>query len=143
MVVTKEETENLVKVFIDIHNDILQVTGQRSNPELHEEVPAGGESGVRDPGGLHVLAYKILSLESDPTKITADVATEALYDIATKHYFWDGNKRTAYVIAKTILLREDMVLLPIYKDALEFIIRVADKKIPKKEIKTWIEGMIL
>ncbi len=130
MVVTKEETETLVQTIIKIHNDIVSAT--------QKDIPSGGEPGVRDEGGLHVLSYKILSLinrKADPIEIGAEI----LQDAAARHYFWDGNKRTAYVLAKTFMLQNGLELKPDYEKTVDFIVDVANKKANKSEIRKWIQ----
>ncbi|MBI4177253.1 MAG: type II toxin-antitoxin system death-on-curing family toxin [Candidatus Aenigmarchaeota archaeon] len=130
MVVTKEETELLVQEITKIHNDIIFAT--------QKDLPSGGEPGVRDEGGLHSLAYRILSMierKADPISLGATI----LEDIAIRHYFWDGNKRTAYVLAKTLMLQNGLELKPDYEKAVDFVVKVADKKANKAEIRKWIQ----
>ncbi len=138
MVVTKEETEDTVKFLIEIHNDILSATSN-SLPitflEFNKELPTGGEPGVRDSAGLYMLAYKILSFKERLPRPIEELAAELLYDVARNHYFWDGNKRTAYVMAKLFMFP---LLKPDYKNAVEFIIKVADKKANKAQIRKWL-----
>lgn len=137
MVVTKEGTDLLAKTIEEIHSDIVSTTVS----EVHEKykyLPTGGEPGTREEGGLHVLAYKILSMKEKKT-YAASLGAEVLYDMATKHYFWDGNKRTAYVMAKTLMSINGLELRPNYEDALEFIVNVAAKKINKSALLEWIK----
>ncbi len=130
MIVTKEETEFLVQTITKIHNDIITAT--------QKYLPSGGEPGVRDEGGLHSLAYRILSMierNADPISL----GTAILEDVAVRHYFWDGNKRTSYVLAKTMMLQNGLELKPDYEKAVDFIVKVADKKANKAEIRKWIQ----
>lgn len=130
MAVTKEETELLVQTITKIHNDIISAT--------QENMPSGGEPGVRDEGGLHSLAYRILSMterKTDPVSLGATL----LEDVAVRHYFWNGSKRTAYVLAKTLMLQNGLELKPDYEKAVDFIVKVADKKANKSEIRKWVQ----
>ncbi|MBI1972342.1 MAG: type II toxin-antitoxin system death-on-curing family toxin [Candidatus Aenigmarchaeota archaeon] len=130
MVVTKEETEDMVKIIVAIHEDIISAT--------QKDLTSGGEPGVRDEGGLHSLAYRILSMterKADPVSLGAAI----LEDVATRHYFWDGNKRTAYVLSKTFMLQNGLELKPDYEKAVDFIVKVADKKANKAETRKWIQ----
>ncbi len=130
MVVTKKETEVMVQTIVKIHNDIIYAT--------QKDLPSGGEPGVRDEGGLYSLAYRILSMterNADPVSLGAAI----IEDIATRHYFWDGNKRTAYVLAKTLMLQSGLELKPDYEKAVDFIVKMADKKANKAEIRKWVQ----
>ncbi len=130
MAVTKEETELLVQEITKIHNDIISAT--------QKDLPSGGELGVRDEGGLHSLAYRILYMtekKAGPVSLGAAI----LEYIAVRHYFWDGNKRTAYVLSKTFMLQNGLELKPNYEKAVNFIVKVADKKANKAEIRNWIQ----
>jgi len=57
----------------------------------------GGEPGIRDPATLSFIVEAI-NYETDPFR----KAAQALF-LADRHPFWDGQKRTAFELADTIL----------------------------------------
>jgi death-on-curing protein len=67
--------------------------------QIHDYIIAktGGEPGIRDPGTLYFLVDAI-NCESDVIR----KAALALF-LAYHHPFWDGQKRTAFELADTLL----------------------------------------
>ena len=64
--------------------------------------------------------------------------TAVIYNLlATRHYFVDGNKRTAHVTAQTWLLSSGYEFRVPYEEAVPFIISIAREK-PIKEIEEWV-----
>ncbi len=112
--------------------------------ETHQKIIAlsGGEQGIRDEGGLYFSASSILNYMGRnilmPTKIGAYIFAE----FARKHPFMDGNKRTSYVFAKMIMLVSRCYLKVNYKEAVPFIIKVAEyeSKVKLEEIKRWFDN---
>lgn len=111
---------------INIHNTIINLSG--------------GENGVRDEGGIYNSVYKLLNYQYKNQNNPENIGAFALNEFATRHYFTDGNKRTAYAIAKIFMLINKCHLKIQYKEATKFIIKVAEynSKITLKEIKKWI-----
>jgi len=68
--------------------------------EIHQDIISrfGGTNGVLNLGTLDYLVYRA-SRETDPYRRAAPV----LYHIGVRHPFIDGNKRTAFMVADTIL----------------------------------------
>lgn len=110
-----------------IHNKIIECSG--------------GEKGVRDSGGLYNSLYKIFKYQlkriTDPSSVGAFVYEE----LARRHHFSDGNKRTAHSYAKIVLFEMGFHLKVGYKEATPFIIKVAEYKsnVSFNEIKNWIQ----
>ena len=65
-------------------------------------------------------------------------------DLAKKHYFVDGNKRTAYIFTKILLINQGFHLSLNYKNSVDFILKIARYKNPKtkREIESWIKKYI-
>ncbi len=97
--------------------------------------------GIRDEGGLYQSVYKILKSRikyaNDPFSLAAFVYQE----IARKHHFVDGNKRTAHVYAKLMLYLSGYVFKLEYKLATLFIMKIAEhnSQVTFQEIKEWAE----
>ncbi len=121
----------------------LAIKYQEAMLKIHEQIIkiSGGEQGVRDEGGIYFSVYSILNhtnkRQGDPLSLGAFILNE----FARKHHFSDGNKRSAFVFAKTFMLVNRCHLQVEYEDAVDFIIRVAEykSKISFNEIKIWLE----
>ena len=63
---------------------------------LHIQIieKSGGEQGIRDEGGLFHSLYKVLQKVKTEKIIPSAIAAFAYKEIARKHHFMDGNKRT-------------------------------------------------
>lgn len=124
--ITKETVEREKGLIIKINRKVIK--------------SSGGELGIRDEGGIHNSAYKVLiMLENleDPFRIAAIIYNE----IATRHHFMDGNKRTAHIYAKLMLFHLRYYLNLNYEDAIKFIIQIANHDNPKsiEEIEKWLK----
>ena len=74
--------------------------------KIHDRIitSTGGELGVRDEGGVYNSTYKLLGHQYKHQKDPESIGAFALNEFAKKHHFIDGNKRTAYAIAKIFML---------------------------------------
>jgi death-on-curing protein len=125
MEVSKYDVETFKEMIVGIHNLIIDVSG--------------GEKGVRDEGGLEHAIFSILSF-GDKQKNAIKLATKTYLLFAKRHYFVDGNKRTAHIIAKVLLGLFGRLHLKIhYKDAVKFIVDIAYDKKTEKDIIKWIK----
>ena len=122
---TKKDIEKYANMIRRVHEVIIEHSGGHSKE-------------VRDEGCLFHSAYKIkkyLMKTKNPYKVGAYVYCE----IAPKQIFFDGNKRTAHMMATIHMLERGLYLEPFYKDAVKFIIKIADNEKTKKEVEQWIE----
>ena len=135
MVAKKEVSKDLLESI----NDLILT--------LHERIikQSGGTNGVRDNGGLYHSIHKILlyqeEIADDPISLGAFVYEE----LARRHHFYDGNKRTAHVFAKIMLFLSGYHLKIEYQEAVKFIIEIAKdhSKVSTTEIKRWINKHII
>ncbi len=109
--------------------------------ELHELIirDTGGLEGVRDKGGLYHSSWKIterMNKNDDPFS----VASFMFHELAKRHHFNDGNKRTAYCSVKEYLFLWSLHFKLEYSPALLFITDIAKHENSKtlKEIEIWI-----
>ncbi len=63
----------------------------------------GGPVGVRDAGAVESALARPQNLAAYGTPDAADLAAAYAYGLARNHGFVDGNKRTAWVIARVFL----------------------------------------
>ncbi|MFZ3077672.1 MAG: type II toxin-antitoxin system death-on-curing family toxin [Candidatus Aenigmatarchaeota archaeon] len=115
------------ETIINIHNTIIKLSG--------------GATGIRDEGGIYNSTYKLLVHQTSSQKYPESIGAFALNEFAKRHYFVDGNKRTAYAIAKIFMLINNCHLKIQYKEATDFILEVAkyESKITFEEIREWIK----
>jgi death-on-curing protein len=99
------------ETFINIHNRIIEISG--------------GEKGIREEGGIYNSTYKLLNHQHKNQRNPTSIGAFALNEFARRHFFVDGNKRTAYAIAKIFMLINKCHLKINYQEATQFILEVA------------------
>jgi len=130
IIIPKEFIEQYYERLIHIHEKIIKETE--------------GEQGVRDEGGLYHSIYKIARYQAvnkyDPSKVGALIYKE----LARKHHFFDGNKRTAHVYAKLAIFLMNFHFKLDYEEALPKLLRIAKYKsdMSFNDIKNWIGSHI-
>lgn len=125
--VSKLIVEKISETIINVHNAIIKLSG--------------GEIGVRDEGGIHNSTYKLLNNQNKNKKNPTVLGAFILNEFARRHYFIDGNKRTAYATAKIFMLVNGCHLKTEYSESASFIIKIAEynSKITFEEIKKWLD----
>lgn len=124
--VSKEFVLKMKETITKIHNTIIKLSG--------------GEFGIRDDGGIYNSTYKLLNHQYKNQRNPISIGAFALNEFAKRHYFTDGNKRTAYAIAKIFMLINGCHLRVQYKEATPFILDIAKYESPVEfeEIKRWL-----
>ena len=115
-------------IVVEIHNRLIKATG--------------GNYGLRDKGLLESALYSPLATFGGED-LYFDIFTKVavlLYQIANNHPFIDGNKRTAFVIAITILALNGYNFDAKQEDIVNFMLKVAQGKANKIEIEIWIKN---
>ena len=131
--------ERISKDFIEEIDDLII--------KLHDGIitQSGGTYGIRDKGGLYHSIHKILFCQEVNSNDPVLVSTFVYEELARRHHFNDGNKRTAHAFAKIVLFLFGFHLKIEYKDAVKFIIEIAkfESEVSTKEIKDWIKKHII
>ena len=97
----------------------------------------GGPVGVRDPSALEsALARPRNQWAYGETDLCALAAAYA-FGIARNHPFTDGNKRTAWVLARLFLALNDVPLAFRPEDAIEMALRLAAGELTEDEVAAW------
>lgn len=124
---SKQFVLNLQETIIGIHNAIIKLSG--------------GEKGIRDDGGLYNSTYRLINHQARYQNNPLSIGTFILHEFARRHHFNDGNKRTAYVLAKIFMLINRCHLNPEYSDATDFMLNVAkyESKVTFEDIQKWIK----
>jgi len=101
---------------------------------------SGGSKGIRDRAILESAIYRPFQtfdgneLYPDPK----DKAAAIFESIISNHPFIDGNKRTAYVLMRLILLEHNLTVRATENEKYDFVIKAASGKFTFEEIKAWI-----
>ncbi|MFY0654674.1 MAG: type II toxin-antitoxin system death-on-curing family toxin [Cyclobacteriaceae bacterium] len=101
----------------------------------------GGFDGVRDEELLDSALNRPFQTfdgkELYPTPI--DKAAAILESIVKNHPFTDGNKRTGYVLARLLLLNEQLDIDAAQKQKYQFVISISTGELSFDQIKEWLE----
>jgi death on curing protein len=97
----------------------------------------GGGSGVRDAVMLEsALARPVNSSgygQDDPCALAAAYA----FGVARNHPFVDGNKRTAWVLARVFLMLNGMTIAFAPEDAIRIMLALAAGDLSEQELADW------
>ncbi|HCZ37185.1 MAG TPA: type II toxin-antitoxin system death-on-curing family toxin [Cytophagales bacterium] len=102
----------------------------------------GGAKGIRDKGILESAIARPFQtfdgkeLYPDPV----DKAAAIFESIVSNHPFIDGNKRTAYVLMRLILKRNQLDIEVDQDFKYDFVIKAAKGELTFDKIKTWIRN---
>jgi len=111
---------------------------------IHEEQLAehGGPAGVRDAGAfLSALARpENLAAYGDPD--AASLAAAYAFGVARNHPFVDGNKRTAWVLARLFLEKNGLVLRFKQAEAVVVMLSLAAGDLAEDELAAWFRERI-
>lgn len=97
----------------------------------------GGLPGTRDPGAVESALARPKNLVTYGEPDAAALAAAYAYGIARNHGFSDGNKRTAWVVARLFLADNRYRLRFDAADAVRTIEAVASGTLPEEELVTW------
>jgi death-on-curing protein len=111
---------------------------------IHEEQIAehGGLAGVRDLALLLSALARPQNLAAYGSPDVADLAASYAVGVARNHAFLDGNKRTAWVVAETFLLKNGYELIARDQDGVTTMLAVAEGTMPEQEFALWLRTYI-
>jgi death on curing protein len=114
--------------------------GEVSVFAIHDEQIAehGGLTGVRDTALLLSALARPQNVEAYGNPDVADLAAAYAFGIARNHPFLDGNKRTAWVVAETFLLKNGYELIASDGDGVRTMLEVADGSMPEPDFAAWL-----
>lgn len=102
----------------------------------------GGLAGVRDMPLLQSALARHQNLEAYENPDIADLAAAYAVGIARNHAFLDGNKRTAWVVTETFLLKNGYQLIASDRDGVMTMLAVADGTMSEPELAIWVRTYI-
>lgn len=104
----------------------------------------GGSKGIRDNGSLESAINRPFATfdNQDLYPNPSDKAAAILESILINHPFVDGNKRTAYVLMKLILLDNGLDIVADQDDKFKMVISASTGDMRFDDIKNWIESRL-
>lgn len=101
----------------------------------------GGGAGVRDPGRIDAaLARPPMIAAYEPEADVARLAAAYAHGIAKGHPFVDGNKRTAWVAARTFLILNGYRLTASMDDRYERMLALAAGTMTEDTFAEWLRA---
>jgi death-on-curing protein len=102
----------------------------------------GGGAGLRDAGLLSSALARPDNLAAYGDPDAADLAAAYAFGIAKNHPFVDGNKRTAWVVARLFLALNGVQLAFSPTDAITTVEALAAGTIGEPEVAAWLRRRI-
>ena len=102
----------------------------------------GGASGIRDSGGVESALARPMNLAAYGNPDVAELAAAYAFGLARNHGFVDGNKRTAWVVARVFLADNDQNLVFDPFDAIRIMEGVAGGKVSEDELADWFRSCL-
>lgn len=111
---------------------------------LHERQLAenGGPGGIRDPGALESALAGAPNLDTYGEPDAAALAAACAGGIARNHPFVDGNKRTAWVLARLLLDLNGFELTYRDEDAIGVMFRCAAGELTEDGLAEWFRERV-
>ena len=104
----------------------------------------GGLVGLRDKNAVESALARAQQLASDgdPVPDAADLAAAYAYGLARNHGFIDGNKPTAWVIARVFLIDNGQTLVFTQLDAVQVMQSLAAGLMDEQALAQWFRGRL-
>jgi death-on-curing protein len=103
----------------------------------------GGGDGIRDPGALESALARPRNLAAYGQPDAAALAASYAFGIARNHPFVDGNKRTAWVLARLFLAVNGRSIQFERQDAVRTMLALAAGQLSDDELAIWFRERIL
>ena len=111
---------------------------------LHDRQLAehGGPSGVRDAGALASALARPVNRWAYGDDDFCALAAAYAFGLARNHPFVDGNKRTAWVVARLFLRKNDLALAFDERQAIATVLALAAGELSEDELADWFRVRI-
>lgn len=100
----------------------------------------GGLAGVRDGGLLDSALARPQNRHAYGIENIDELASAYAYGIARNHPFLDGNKRTAWAVARTFMAMNGQRLVPDRAQAVESMVLLAEGLLDEAGFAAWLAG---
>ena len=102
----------------------------------------GGLDGLRDPGAVESALARARNLCAYGEPDLAALAGAYLFGLVRNHGFSDGNKRTAWVVARVFLAENGAQLRFVQTDAIRIVEAVAGGRLSEPQLADWFRERI-
>lgn len=102
----------------------------------------GGIGGTRDLAALDSVLARPLNLVAYPKPDAAALAAAYAFGLCGNHGFFDGNKRTAYVVAETVLDLNGYAMNAPDEAVVSTMLAVASSALPEEQLAEWFRSFI-
>ncbi|UKJ07022.1 type II toxin-antitoxin system death-on-curing family toxin [Solitalea lacus] len=104
----------------------------------------GGSKGIRDLGALQAAISRPFTTfdKQDLYPTVVDKAAAILESTVINHPFIDGNKRTAYVLMRLILLENGMDIVATQEEKYDMVIAASKGEFRFDHIKHWLTARL-
>jgi death-on-curing protein len=102
----------------------------------------GGAIGIRDPGLLDSALARPVNRWNYGADSAADLAAAYAYGVARNHPFIDGNKRTAWVLARVFLAINGHKLAFTAEDAIRMMLALAAGELDEAAMVEWFKARL-
>ncbi len=111
---------------------------------IHEAQIAehGGLNGTRDRGIIQSAIARPANIWHYESQDIAFLAAAYAYGLSKNHGFIDGNKRVAFVVAKTFLILNGYDLDADDAEIVRVMLAVADGTMPETALAEWIHSLL-
>lgn len=97
----------------------------------------GGPGGVRDANAFQSAMARPQNLAAYGDPDAASITASYAFGIARNHAFVDGNKRTAWVLARMFLALNDVKIAYSPRDAIAVVLALAAGETSEDELAGW------
>jgi death-on-curing protein len=102
----------------------------------------GGPAGIRDEGALESALARAQNLAAYEEPDAAALAAAYAFGIARNHPFADGNKRTAWMLARLFLASNGLRLTFDKQDATHTVLALAAGDLSEDDLARWIRERV-
>ena len=100
----------------------------------------GGGTGVRDPGMLESALGRPVNRWAYGEDDRCVLAAAYAFGVARNHPFIDGNKRTAWVVARLFLALNGVAIAFSPEAAIDTVLALAAGELSEEELADWFRG---
>ncbi len=102
----------------------------------------GGGAGIRDEGAMSSALARPVNRWSYGEGDLPALAAAYAFGVARNHPFVDGNKRTAWVLARLFLALNQVTLKFEPEDAIRAMLALAAGELSEEEMADWLRGRV-
>lgn len=103
----------------------------------------GGGAGLRDEGALESAMARPLNQWAYGERDLVQLAAAYAFGLARNHPFADGNKRTAWILARLFLMANDIEIAFDKVDAINIVIALAAGELSEEELADWFRQRVV